>query len=56
MWWATSLVGLIWIIGWIAALHDTQITGGWFKRWIVGPIALFFLWPFVAYEMLKQMG
>jgi len=50
-WPAWLLIGL-WVWGWIATLRETSPKPDikWWQR-IVGPVAFFFVWPWVAWRM-----
>lgn len=56
MWWVIGMFSIIWIIGWVASLRETETSGGKFCRWVVGPIVLFFIWPYIACAMARQRG
>lgn len=50
--WFAILFGAVWIAGWIATLRNTQAGDG-AKLWqrILGPVVLFFVWPWVSWRM-----
>lgn len=51
----TALLGIIWILGWIASYFETSVCQetNVLKK-ILQMILLFFIWPFVAFSMVNQ--
>ena len=54
-WITISICGIVWISGWISCIANTENTrkGVWK---VLGAVLLFFLWPYVAWSMMRQMG
>lgn len=44
------LIALLWVIGWIATVRTGSMPEGWFQR-TLGIVAMFFIWPAVAWAM-----
>lgn len=46
--WVAILFGCLWVAGWVATLYETspRVDAKLWQR-IIGPLALFFLWPMI---------
>jgi hypothetical protein len=50
LWWIIGLVSVLWVSGFIASLYHVE------SSTILGYVLLFFLWPYIAWSMMRQMG
>ena len=56
MWWGVGLIATIWLFGWISAMRDLNIIGGRLFRWVIGPVILFFIWPYLGWKRGRAIG
>ena len=50
MWWLIGIFGTLWVSGFVSSLYHVESKG------ILGYVLLFFVWPYIAWVMMRQMG
>lgn len=51
MWWTIAAASIVWGVGFAVTFMGIQSDGNWFQRYVLGPVILFFIWPYVAWYM-----